>query len=84
MVVAKQRSLNDRIITSLLSIATAGVLGCCGFLWNLNNTVTRLQEHDTDNIKAREEWSTKTNTLQLDIRDIRERLIRIESKTQNP
>lgn len=75
-----KKTLNDKFHTFLLSVATGGVVGCFGFLWNLNNTVTRLQEHDVENTKSREEWANKTNNIQLDIRDIRERLIHIESK----
>lgn len=78
----KLSGMYEKIITSLLSVATAGVIGCFAFLWNLNSSVSRLQDHDTDNIKAREEWATKTNAIQLNIQDIRERLIRIETKTQ--
>lgn len=80
--VAKKTFMEDNVHTFLLSIATAGVIGCFGFLWNLNNAITRLQEHDTENIKAKEEQSIKMNSIQLDIRDIRERVIKIESKTR--
>lgn len=83
MIVEQVSDKKSSIIqTFLLSLATTGVIGCFGFLWSLNSTVARLQERDTENIKAREEWSMRTNSMQLDIRDIRERLIRIETKTQ--
>jgi hypothetical protein len=68
--------------TFLLSVLTAATIGSFGFMWNLNTTIARLQEHDTEMIKAREENVTKMNNMQLDIRDIRERLIRIEAKSK--
>lgn len=74
--------LSDRIITALLSIVTACLIGCLTFLWNVNSTLATLQERDTENIKAREDVLIKINNMQLDIRDIRERLIRVESKTK--
>jgi Tfp pilus assembly protein PilO len=73
---------DDKLHTFLLSVVTAATIGCFGFMWSLNSTIARLQEHDTETIKVRSETSTKINTMQLDIRDIRERLIRIESKSQ--
>lgn len=75
-----QSGINDKVITALLSIASAGVIGCFAFFWKVNGVMTRLEERDTQNIKAREDQIMKTNSMQLDIRDIRERLIRIETK----
>jgi hypothetical protein len=66
----------------LLSIMTTGVIGCFGFLWSLNNTITRLQDHDAEVNKLIDEISVKINNIQLDIREVRERLVRIESKNQ--
>jgi hypothetical protein len=77
-----KRSIEEKLHTFLLSVLTAATIGCFGFMWSLNSTIARLQEHDTETIKSRAETSTKINNIQLDIRDIRERLIRIESKTQ--
>jgi hypothetical protein len=71
--------MSEKLITSLLSVITAGVVGCFGFLWNLNGTLARMQERETEAIRVREEMRTKVNTLQLDVRDVRERVIRIES-----
>ncbi len=69
----------DKLVTALLSVVTAGVIGCFGFLWNLNGTLARMQERETESIRVREEMRVKVNTLQLDVRDVRERIIRIES-----
>ncbi len=74
----------DKLITSLLSIVTAGIIGCFGFLWNLNGTLARMQERETETIRVREEMRTRVNTLQLDMRDVRERVIRIESFKDKP
>jgi succinate dehydrogenase/fumarate reductase flavoprotein subunit len=70
--------ISDKLITMLLSVVTAGVLGCFGFLWNVNGTLARMQERETEAIRVREEMRTRVNTLQLDMRDVRERVIRIE------
>lgn len=80
MQTTKKNTLEDRINTLLLSVVTAGVIGCFGFLWNMNNAITRLQEHDIENIQSKEEMIGKVNNMQLDVRDIRERLIRVEGK----
>lgn len=69
----------EKIVTALLSVVTAGTIGCFGFLWNLNSTLARMQERETEAIRIREELRIKINALQLDIRDVRERVIRIES-----
>lgn len=71
--------LSDKLVTALLSVITAGIIGCFGFLWNLNGTLARMQERETEAVRIREEMRTKVNTLQLDMRDVRERVIRIES-----
>lgn len=70
--------ISDKLITMLLSVVTAGVVGCFGFLWNVNGTLARMQERETEAIRVREEMRTRVNTLQLDMRDVRERVIRIE------
>jgi hypothetical protein len=82
MINKSEKGITQGVHTFLLSIATAGVLGCFGVLWNMNNAITRLQDHDTENINAREEQGGHINTIQLDIRDIRERMVKIESQKQ--
>lgn len=72
-------AMPDKLVTALLSVVTAGVVGCFGFLWNLNGTLARMQERETEAIRVREEMRTRVNTLQLDMRDVRERLIRMET-----
>jgi hypothetical protein len=71
--------LSEKLITAFLSVITAGIIGCFAFLWNLNGTLARMQERETEAIRVREEMRTKVNALQLDVRDVRERVIRIES-----
>ncbi len=76
--------INDKLFTALLSIATSGIIGCFAFLWQVNGALARLEERDTENIRAREEVMIKTNNIQLDLRDVRERLITLETKNQRP
>lgn len=76
--------INDKLFTALLSVTTTGIIGCFGFLWKVNIALTRLEEHDTENVRSRDETMIKTNNIQLDLRDVRERLIRLETKNQRP
>lgn len=74
------KGITEKVQTALLSIATTGIFGCCAFLWSVNAALVKLQERDTENVRVREELNTRMNNVQLDIRDIRDRLIRVESK----
>jgi hypothetical protein len=62
----------------MLSIATAGTIACFGFLWNLNVTVTKLEEHDTQKTNDYNDLKQTTNKMQLDIQWLREQAIRSE------
>ena len=77
-----KKTVEERLQSFLLPIFTAATVGCFTFLWNMNNSVVRLQEMNVESLKAREDLNIRTNSMQLDIRDLRERLIRIETKIQ--
>lgn len=75
--------------TILLAIATAAIIGCFTFLWNLNATVTQIQgENDKRTIRI-DQVQNGVNELRMDmqttkagVQDVRERLIRVEIETK--
>jgi hypothetical protein len=64
----------------LLSIASGGIIACAGFLFKINNDVTKLQEHDLQQTNYMNDNKLYINQIQLDMRDVRERTIRIEAQ----
>jgi hypothetical protein len=71
--------------TILMSIATAAILGCFTFLWNLNETVTEIRGENARRSMMIDDVNGKVNNLQLDmkatrdaVQDVRERMIRVE------
>ena len=72
---------NDNpIITTLLSIGTTGIIGCFVFLWIQNATNAQVMERDAQKSRAIDEINGKMNNMQLDMRDVRERVVRIEER----
>jgi hypothetical protein len=67
----------------LISVASGLIVAYGAILWNINTVATRVQEQQIEDIKYREEDRTFKNQMQLDIRDVRERLIRIENSNPN-
>ena len=78
---AKKNGLHveSKLNTFLLSLATAGIIGCSAFLWNVNRQLATLEERIINNNKVNDELMIKINNLQLDVRDIRERLVKLET-----
>jgi len=73
------------IANILLSIVTASVLGCFAFLWNLNSVATILKDHDLEKQNMINDLNLKMNNLQLNVQEVKERVIRIEAQNkQNP
>lgn len=69
----------DKLHTFILSIVGSGVIGCFIFLWNVNGTLAKLEVQNMETARVIDELRIRINNMQLDIRDIRERVIRIES-----
>jgi uncharacterized membrane protein len=63
------------------SIISAGVVGCFVFLWNSNTAQARSQEQMTNMLKVIEEQRNTLNQMQLDMRDVREKVIRLENNS---
>lgn len=64
----------------ILSLLSALIIGCGGFLWNINAKLARIEERDYDKTNTINDLQLKINSLQLSLFDIRERTIRIEAK----
>lgn len=76
----RKNTINEKVIAVGLSLLTTLIAGCFAFLWNLNAAITRIQDQQMQNAKAIDEINLKINNIQLDVRDLRERIIMIESK----
>lgn len=74
--------MTEKIQTIIVSLLTAALIACFGFMWNLNSALARIEERDLAREKALNEICTKINTIQLDLYDLKDRVIRIETKSQ--
>lgn len=68
----------------LTSISSAGIIGCLVFAWNTNSAMVRTQEKLEQEIRRRDEDRITMNQMQLDIRDLRDRAIRLERIQSQP
>ena len=69
----------------ILSLLSALIIGCFVFLWNANGALSRMQEHENNTDKKIDDMQVKMNNIQLDIFEIKERLVGIETKNNiNP
>lgn len=73
----------DKIQTAVISIATSGIVFCGGFLWKTNSILSRIEQHQIDTDKTINNLETKVNNIQLDIRELRDKTIRIETKVNS-
>ena len=72
----------DKLSAYLLSILTAGTVACFAFLWNLNSEMAKITQQNIEMARIIDELRIRLNNVQLDTRDIRERLIRLETLNQ--
>jgi hypothetical protein len=75
--------------TILMAVATAAIIGCFTFLWNLNETVTEIRGDNSKRSLMIDQVQKSVNDLRLDmnttklgVQDVRERMIRVEIETQ--
>jgi hypothetical protein len=78
-----KKPIESPLTTTLLSVGTAGIIGCFIFLWNQNGTNAKILERDAQKSQAIDQINGKINQMQLDIREVRETAIRIESRSKN-
>lgn len=81
------QNLEKHINTIFLGIITAATLGAFTFLWNVNATLSTMQERDNARTKMIDQMQNGLNEVRLDVKDtkaslqdVRERVIRVEAK----
>jgi cell division protein FtsL len=75
----RMKTFQEKVQTAIISIATTGIISCAGFLWKANASLSQIEEHLQEIDKRMDNHEIKTDNLQLDVRDIRERVIRVET-----
>lgn len=74
-------NFNRNLQTWLLGISSVAAVGAFTFLWNLNKNVAIMQEQNMYGKRQNDQLQGAVNTMQLDMRDIRDKVIRLEEKT---
>lgn len=75
-------NFNRNLQTWLLGISSVAAVGAFTFLWNLNKNVGIMQEQNQYGKKQVDQLQGNINNMQLDLRDIRDKVIRLEAKTE--
>lgn len=76
---SKMNTLTDKLLTAAISIATTGVVFCCGFMWKTNATLTRIEQRQLDTEQDVNDLNTKMNNVQLDVRATRDDVIELKT-----
>jgi hypothetical protein len=74
----KMRTFQEKLQTAVISIATTGIISCAGFLWKVNASQARMEEHLIEMDKKINDLQLNMNNMQLDVRDVRDRVIKLE------
>jgi hypothetical protein len=74
-------NFNRNLQTWLLGISSVAAVGAFTFLWNLNKNVAIMQEQNQYGKQKVDQLQNAVNNMQLDIRDVRDKVIRLETKT---
>jgi len=74
-------NFNRNLQTWLLGISSVAAVGAFTFLWNLNKNVAIMQEQNQYGKQKVDQLQGAVNAMQLDIRDVRDKVIRLETKT---
>lgn len=72
-------SFVEKLVTAAISIATTGIIACCGFAWNTNGSIVKIEQHLIEKDKAIDDLNIKMNNLQLDIRGAREAIVELKT-----
>jgi outer membrane protein TolC len=78
-----KKTMNEKVQTIIASVLTAAIIGLFTFLWNLNKTLGRMEEREFNTTQSINDINNKINNIQLDVRDLRDKTIRIETITPN-
>jgi hypothetical protein len=74
-------NFNRNLQTWLLGISSVAAVGAFTFLWNLNKNVAIMQEQNQYGKRQVDQLQGAVNNMQLDLRDVRDKVIRLETKT---
>jgi hypothetical protein len=74
-------NFNRNLQTWLLGISSVAAVGAGTFLWNLNKNVAIMQEQNQYGKRQVDQLQNTINNMQLDMREIRDKVIRLEVKT---
>ena len=74
-----KNTFQEKIQTALLSVATTGILGCGAFLFKANEKLSKMEQHGIDTDKSIDQIQNKINNIQLDLREVRDKVIRVET-----
>lgn len=74
-------NFNRNLQTWLLGISSVAAVGAFTFLWNLNRNVGTIEEQNGYGKQQIDRLQQTINNMQLDMRDIRDKVIRLEVKT---
>jgi len=74
-------NFNRNLQTWLLGISSIAAVGAFTFLWNLNKNVAIMQEQNQYGKQKVDQLQNAVNNMQLDLRDVRDKVIRLETKT---
>lgn len=74
-------NFNRNLQTWLLGISSVAAVGAFSFLWNLNKNVAIMQEQNQYWKQKVDQLQGAVNNMQLDMREVRDKVIRLEAKT---
>jgi hypothetical protein len=74
-------NFNRNLQTWLLGISSVAAVGAFTFLWNLNKNVAIMQEQNQYGKQKVDQMQGAINIMQLDMREVRDKVIRLEAKT---
>lgn len=72
--------INEDLKKFLWGLSSTIIIACFVFAWNTNGAMAQKKEHDTIMDKKMDDFMLKMDNIQLDLRDVRERVVRIEAK----
>lgn len=80
----EQNDIYKKIQTILQSLITAALIGCFKFLWDLNATVASMKSESASRATIVNNVQQGINNLQMDMQDVRGRVIRLETRETIP
>jgi hypothetical protein len=83
----EKSTLNSKLQSVLLSVISAGIIGCFSFLWNLNATVAKISVDNNGHQRSIDNLQSTINNQRLEAIDdrkelatVKETVIRLEAQ----